>query len=264
MIDSDELTTTDSVAPPTDGTGVSPWLRHHWAVAGIVAASSIFIPVPFVDEYVQRNCRRFAVRRTLAAHGMGNEIEAFEPYFDGSGGLLSNFRSFVLKLPLKLILFPIRKPLNLIRSVHDAPLEIVRTILLARELHRALSEREAISPHDQPPAIEPEQVLDFRRAFDKAFSRIDLHVLQAATRDVYSASTRLLSAVVWAARWRSPNDEDLVADLEANSTFDVAARKVESAMERPAMLDLFREFDGRFDRALQEVREQRLAPEAAP
>lgn len=260
--DADPQTPADELAIVGAPADPSHWLQRQWVVAGVISASSTFVPVPLVDDYLQSKCRRFAVQKTLQAHSMRADVERFEPYYDGSGGFFSGLGSMALKAPLKLALFPIRKPLRLIRSVRDVPLEIIRTILLGRTLDRFLRARRSDAPNGNAPPPDAAVIADLRRAFDKAFARMDFHVLRAATKDAFMASTRLLSAVL-AARRKAPADGELLTDLQKNPAVEAEAEKVEAQMARPEMLSLFREFDARFDKAFQEVREQRLSREAS-
>jgi hypothetical protein len=253
---------TENLARAGEAAGPSPWLVRQWVVAGVISASSTFVPLPLVDDYLQAKCRRFAVQKTLQAHGLRADADRFEPYYDGSGGIFSGLGSMALKAPLKLALFPIRKPLRLIRSVRDVPLEIVRTVLIGRTLDRFLRARGTEAPNANSPVLDAAIVADLRRAFDRAFARMDFRLLRAATKDAFMASTRLLSALL-AARRQSPADGELLNDLQKNPAVEAEAEKVEAQMARPEMLSLFREFDARFDKAFQEVRERRLTREAS-
>lgn len=264
MAISDALPPTASGELAVEGEAVdtSPWLLQQWIVAGIVSASATFLPVPLVDDYLQAKCRRFAVQKTLQAHGLRADADRFESYFDGSGGFFSSLGSMALKAPLKLALFPIRKPLRIIRSVRDVPLEIIRTVLIGRTLDRFLSARRSQTQSANTPVLDAALIADLRRAFDKAFARMDFHVVRAATKDAFMASTRLLSAVV-AARKRAPEESELLNDLQKDPAVEAEAEKVKAQMTKPEMLSLFREFDARFDKALREVRERRLTREAS-
>ena len=88
---------------------MSSSLLHHWVVAGIVSASSRFIPIPFVDDVVRDQCRRYVVSRTLAAHETELTTKDLKPFYDGGGGCLGGCVGMVVRAPLKLLLFPIRK-----------------------------------------------------------------------------------------------------------------------------------------------------------
>lgn len=251
-----------SIADALSVSDPAPWLTHQWVVAGAISASAIFVPVPLVDDYLQSKCRRFAVQKTLQANGMQSVLDQFQPYFEGSGGLFSGLGSMALRAPLKLALFPIRKPLRIVRSVRDVPLEIVRTVLLGRTLDRFLRARRAGAPGGTAPAPDEALIADLRRAFDRSFARMDFRMLRAATKDAFMASTRLLSAVI-AARRKPAAEGEILNDLQNDPAVEAEAKKVEAQISRPEMLSLFREFDARFDKEFQEVRERRLAREAA-
>ena len=257
-----EESLTLSEAEALDPGGASPWLVRQWVVAGAVSGSAILLPVPLVDDYVQAKCRRFVVKRTLESHGQGADLEKLEPYYGSPSGLFSGLTGLALKAPLKLALFPIRKPLRMIRSVRDLPLEIVRTVLLGRTLDRFLRDRTPRVAEGERPALDVSLAFDLRRAFDRAFARMDFHVLKAATKDAFAVSARMFASVLDARR-RTSGDEGLIEALQKDPKIEAEARKVEQEMAKPEMTRLFREFDARFDRAWREVRERSLARAAA-
>lgn len=111
-------------------------LLHHWVVAGIVSSSSRFIPVPFIDDIVRDQCRRYVVSRTLAAHDQRNSMGVLKPFYANEGGCIAGCLGQLAMAPLKLLLFPIRKVIALVTSVRGVPLEIMRMVLLGRTLDR--------------------------------------------------------------------------------------------------------------------------------
>lgn len=61
--------------PEQPNTAADSWLVHQWVVAGMVSAAERFVPVPFVDDMVRNQCRKFVVSRTLAAHDRSELID---------------------------------------------------------------------------------------------------------------------------------------------------------------------------------------------
>lgn len=221
----------------------SDWLTHQWVVAGIVSASSRFIPIPFVDEIVRDQCRRLVVSRTLAAHDTKVSLDDLKPYYASGGGCLVGCASLVVRAPLKLILFPIRKVVALLTSVRGLPLEVMRTVLLARTLDRYL--------HDGKLVGEPIQSAKMRTAFDEAFARMDFRVIRAAMVDALSGVKGWkVSAMESAKRVAGPRNAE-AEGLDASEDVEEGASKIEELFAQPETLKLFAEFDQRFDERMQ-------------
>ncbi|XZE52597.1 hypothetical protein SH139x_004299 [Planctomycetaceae bacterium SH139] len=226
---------TDNIEP-TD-----TWLTHQWIVAGIVAAAARFIPLPFMDDVVRDQCRRFVVARTLAAHPTtGTTLVDLTPFYADSGGCATGFLGMLAKAPLKLLLFPIRKIVVIVTSIRGVPLEMTRTILLGRTLQRQL----ASGP------IDPQRAARMRLAFDEAFSLMDFRAIQAALSDAMRGVADWKGAAIKAARkLASSSRQQAATDIRTTAPVDQSADRVQNVLERPETVKLFAEFDARFDRA---------------
>ena len=124
---------------------MSSTLLHHWVVAGIVSASSRFIPIPFVDDVVKDQCRRYIVSQTLAAHETELTTKDLQPFYDSGSGCLAGCMGTLIKAPLKLLLFPVRKIIAIVTSVRGVPLEVTRSVLMGRTLDRYLSQQKIVA-----------------------------------------------------------------------------------------------------------------------
>lgn len=225
------------------------WLTHQWVVAGIVSASSRFIPVPFVDDLVRDRCRRFAVSRTLAAHGREELLEGVTPYFDSDGGVFKGCLGSVARLPLKLLLFPIRKIVALATSIRGVPLEVMRTVLLGRTLDRYLRSGKFNESH----------TAEMRTAFEQSFQRMDFHVIRAAIADAMSGISGWKSSATQSAKEVAAKPERTEKAMNAEPAVQRSADKVQEVLDRPDTLELFAEFDTRFDARFAELIEDALA-----
>ena len=221
---------------------MSSSLLHHWVVAGIVSASSRFIPIPFVDDVVRDQCRRYVVSRTLAAHDTELTTKDLKPFYDGGGGCLSGCVGMIVKAPLKLILFPIRKVVAVVTSVRGVPLEVTRTVLLGRTLDRYLSEQKAVAS--------PEHLAKMNKAFEESFKRMDFHIVRAAIGDALSGVSGWKSGAKKSAKAVAGPKDAEEDGLNATEDVEAGADKVEEALQQPEMLSLFAEFDQRFDETL--------------
>ena len=218
---------------PTD------WLQHQWVVAGVVASAGRFVPIPLVDDVVRAQCRRFVVSRTLAASGAPLSTAGLKPLYGGSGSFLANTLGFIAKVPVRLLLFPVRKFVAIATSVRGVPLEIMETVLMGRTLRRQLSSGQ----------FDPAHAAAMRVALDEAFARMDFRAVRAAIMDALrGVRTWKLSAMRSARRLlsKAPASE---ATLAANEGVQQSAARVEKVLERPETLRLFEEFDQRFDEA---------------
>ena len=224
---------------------MSSTLLHHWVVAGIVSASSRFIPVPFVDDVVRDQCRRYVVSRTLAAHETDLTTKDLKPFYDGGGGCLGGCFGMILKAPLKLLLFPVRKFVAIVTSVRGVPLEVTRTVLLGRTLDRYLNEQKIVAT--------PEHLTKMRKAFEGSFKRMDLHIVRAAIGDALSGVSGWKSGAKESAKAVAGPKDAEEDGLETTEDVEAGANKVEEVLQQPEMLSLFAEFDQRFDEAIERL-----------
>jgi len=236
----------DGNAAADKGNKDGNWLLYHWITAGIVSASARFIPIPFVDDVVRDRCRRRIVSKTLMAHGQEERLEEFEAYYGNeSSGCLTGLLTSAGKVPLKLLLFPLRKFVAIVTSVRGVPLEVTRSVLLGRTLHRILAKGEC------PGAS---QVAEMRSAFEQAFARMDLRTVRAVISDALRRVSSWKSAAIGSARELARGDDAPGDDIVAASQVQAGAAEVQSALQQPEILNLFSEFDDRFDRALSQLR----------
>ncbi len=229
----------------TDDSEVRQSLMHHWVLAGIVAASARFIPIPFVDDIVRERCRRQIVAKTLMAHGQQNLLPEFQAYYGDNAGCLAGCLSSFAKIPLKLLLFPVRKFIAVATSVRGVPLEVTRSVLLGRTLNRQLAAGE------QPEAVD---AVLLRTAFDQAFSRMDLRTVRAVIGDALRHVSSWKASAMGSAKELAKGDDVPAEDIAAAENVQAGAAEVEAALARPEILALFDEFDKRFDQALERLR----------
>jgi hypothetical protein len=217
------------------------WLVHQWVVAGIVSAAGRFVPVPFVDDIVRTQCRKFVMKRTLAAHGRSELYPELEALYDGgSKGFISGALGTTARAARKLLLFPVRKVVAIATSARGVPLEVMRVVLLGRTLDRRLRQGEFTAA----------DAVRLRTAFEKAFAGMDLRVVRAALKDALAGVSGLKSAAIKSARQVAGQPGDPEAVNQAEPTVLAGATEVQQALDRPEMLELFAEFDRRVDEAM--------------
>ncbi len=218
------------------------WLTHQWVMAGIVSSAARFVPIPFVDDIIRNQCRRFVVTRTLAAHGKSELLDDFKPFYDSGDGCLTGCVTMIVKAPLRLLLFPVRKMIAILTSVRGVPLEITRMVLLGRTLDRQLR-RDSLTLNSQ-------QSTRMRSAFDESFARMDFHVVRATVSDALSSVNGWKSAAMASAQRLIKENGNAEETIESEPKVDDGATHVQSVLGRPETLELFAEFDRRFDAAM--------------
>jgi hypothetical protein len=214
---------------------------HFWIVAGMVSGASRFLPIPFVDDLVRDQCRRLVVSRTLAEHDTNLKTKELQPYYADDGGCLTGCMAIAAKLPLKLLLFPIRKAIAIVTSVRGVPLEIVRMVLLGRTLDRCLREDRISTDYSAK---------KMRAAFEEAFAKIDFRVIRAGLNDVMSRTVGWKTSATKSARKLAEVGQPEADVLSTSDEVDRGATEIEAVLQRPEMLSIFADFDQRFDAAM--------------
>jgi hypothetical protein len=223
-------------------------LTHEWTLCAIAAAVARFVPVPFIDDVIREQAARVAVSRTLRAHGHTFSSKRLSPLYSDEGGCIQGCLWFLLKLPLKLLLYPIRKIVSVVTAIHGVPTDLARVLLLARTTDRCLESGLLKDGDDQTLKLE---ALRVRTAFDVAFRSVNLQMFSAAIADALSQVKGLAAAAVRFARKAFGERRDADATpLEAEPAIEEGARKVEEVLERPEIIAFLDDFDARFDAAL--------------
>ncbi len=218
------------------------WLLHQWIVAGVVSASARFIPVPFVDDIVRKQCRRFVISRTIAENRSPVSTDDLRALFDDNSGCLGGCVGTIAKAPLKLLLFPIRKVMSIVTSVRGVPIEIIRMVLLGRTIDR-YAKLGKLNEQDS-------SATTLRLAFDDAFARMDFRVVQATIGDALRAAkgwkASATSDATEIARRQSLDSDSLSSTDGVNRSAD----KIQTAINHPTITELFADFDRRLDQSL--------------
>jgi len=215
------------------------WLQHQWVIAGVVASAARFVPIPFFDDAIRTQCRRFVVARTLAASGSSLSTASLKPLYGESGGLVATSLRAIARAPLKLILFPVRKIVLIATSIHGVPMEIMKTVLLGRTLRRQLASG----------TIDPGRAKAMRLALEDAFARMDFHTLRAAITDSLRGARSWKASAIASARSLSRRPLASEEAMPADDQIELTATRVQKVLDRPETAKLFEEFDRRFDQA---------------
>jgi len=234
---------------PPDPPPISSLLFHQWIVAGLISASARFVPLPFVDDLIRGQCRRFVVSRTLSAHQAKLSLDELKPYYAAGSGCLAGCAVVALQVPLKLLFFPIRKLLAVLTSIRGVPLDVLQVVLLGRTLDRYL--RAGKIPQDAEPVAATASRL--RAAFSEAFVRMDFQVVRAAVSDALATVSGWRAAATAEAKQLAKDPALTAEPLEPPPQVDTGAARVQEVLSRPETLELFAQFDRRVDEAFERV-----------
>jgi len=228
----------------------SSFLFHQWVVAGLISASARFVPLPFVDDLIRVQCRRFVVSRTLASHRTPLALNDFQSYYTTGSGCLAGCAAVAVQMPLKLLFFPIRKLMAVVTSIRGVPLDVLQVVLLGRTLDRFL--REGKIPHASEPT--PATAARMGAAFSEAFVRMDFRVVRAAVSDALASVNGWRAAATAEAKQLAKDPAMTTEQLEPASPVDTGATRVQEVLSRPETLELFAQFDRRVDEAFERSR----------
>jgi hypothetical protein len=252
-------------------------LVGQWAVCAIAAGASRFIPVPLLDDAVKQRSTRIAVLVTVRDAGRTLPADAVAPLWDGVENWMDGVRKYARAVPRKVVLFPVRKYVELFGAVRGVPQDVMQVMLLARTTHRCLERGLLPDPDPAAPAgfslggrlaaragrkagkesVQAESAR-IRRAFDTAVAGMDLSLLAGALADALSQGKGLsAAAVAYASRAFTrpvePGEDDAVGRVTVprpGAAVEEGAERVERVWSSPEVARLLREFDARFDAAL--------------
>lgn len=171
------VTTGEPAGAPVPA-GPSRRVRQEWALCAIAAASGRFVPVPFVDDLVVARATRTAVARTFAAHGRTAPARALGVLAEDSETFWEWVRKGAAGLPLKLLLFPVRKIVRIVTAVHGVAHDVLAVWLLVRSVDRCL--RAGWFATADPAEAEAQARL-VRLAHETTVDGADLRVVQSLT-----------------------------------------------------------------------------------
>lgn len=230
-------------------------LRSQWAVCGIAAAATRFVPVPLLDDVLRQRAEQLAVLCTLRAHGRAADLDLLAPLWtQGSRGWTGLGRR-LRRASTRLLLFPVRKYTALFGAVKGVPEDVVQVVLLGRTVDRMLDQGRLTG------ATATDDARALRRAVDDALAGTDLRLVRAAVADALSGTRGLSAAAAALARTRlsggdrtahnAPDtDADAAPDTDAAPAVTEGAQRLTEAMRRPQLASVLARFDARIDRDL--------------
>ncbi len=226
--------------------------RHLVIVCALLAAAARFIPLPLLDDIVRERIHQVLVSRLLKARGRRVSSSKLAPLWQDSSACTTGCVTLLWKLPLKLLLFPIRKLIAIFTALTGFSKEVTRTVLLGRCVDRVLAQGGFVDT--STPELLQAQARQVRNAFDLAMTQTDTSVVVATLTDVLREVRGLPRAALRGARSLTRSKSDAAEDAGNDADRQVVeqgASRVERALDHQTVQVVFTDFDARFDAALE-------------
>jgi hypothetical protein len=226
--------------------------RHLVVICALLSAAARFVPLPFVDDLLRERIRQYLVSRLLRQGGRGFGSARVAPLWRDQGGCASGCLTLLWKIPLKLLLFPIRKILAVVTALRGFSRDLSDSLLFGRALERALARGLMADGSPEPLLLAESNAV--RRAFEQASVGVDKAMLAGALGDALRGIRGLRTAALRAARSlarsQDPADPEASAQPSDREVVEQGASAVEQTLTRPDVARVLADFDARFDAAL--------------
>ena len=208
------------------------------------------IPLPFVDDILRTQVSKYLVRRSVEKAGVVVPTSRLAPLFSRDETWLMGCLLAVLRIPLKLILFPIRALTNVLFLVRHVGRDFAEIFLLGEVIERGI-DAQLIRGGEADDTAQLARSLKMRRAFDSALKGTDTQLLWGMVsvavgplRAIFPAARRSLRAL-----WRGAEDQA----VETNPEMQTRVSAIEKVLLQPEMKRFLAEFDQRYESALREA-----------
>jgi len=249
--DRDALTRPAAHLQFTGTEGIGALSSRAIALYAVLVAAAGFVPVPIVDDLLPNQLVRQLLRTILRQTGRRYSTSLVRPLYAGEG-CLAGVLGILLRLPLDILLYPIRKFVRIIRGVRALSQRLVSTYLLGHTVNRYVAKDWLAS--DCPGSVLFYQSCVLREAFDAALKETNpvvfadsvasvLGGLHALPRAAWRTSRELLR------QSRTSERDGKAAEVPTlDGPVAGAANGVERALDDPDVQRLLAEFDGKVDR----------------
>ena len=236
---------------------------HVRVLCALLAAAARLVPVPLVDDWLRERVTRYMVGRTLGTHGRSFPTTAVAPLYSDERGCMEGCLVFLVWLPIKLVLYPLRKVVAWVLAARGLSQDLTLMLLLGRTLDRCLAAgmlRGGAPGELRAEARTIRQAYDnAARGFDTSFLRESLGRAAASVKGLPAAAVRTLRSMFRRRRDPSVDVEVPAADRE---TMDRGVGAIEAALERPEVQSALERFDRTFDDNLAVLRQRVARPVA--
>lgn len=162
-------------------------------------------------------------------------------------GWLAGCLKLAVQVPLAIILFPIRKIMNIVFAVRHVSRDLVEIVLLGRLAERAL-DRGWIDPV-APARDQRRQALTVRKALDRAMKKTSTEILSAGVQAAIGPVGGLMRAGLATLRGMRKSESDAVPSADLTE----GASRIERAFDRPEIRALIERIEGRIEAARDEL-----------
>lgn len=213
-------------------------------LCALLHAAARFVPLPFLDDILRERVRQYLVSRLFRGSGRGTGKSSQVPalWRDPDSSCASGCASLVWRVPLAIILFPIRKIVSLVRAIRGFSQDVTQSLFFGRGVERALGR--GLFANDLP-----SDAIVVRRAFDQAIVGVDTQLVSSALQTALAGIKGLPAAALRAARSLGKRDET-EKEPEESPELERGMGAVAEVMARPDVARVIAEFDARFDSAL--------------
>lgn len=222
--------------------------------AGILYAACRFVPVPLLDDLLREQIAAWMVRSTLPSIPKA----AIAPLWASEGGCLGGCLGSLLWLPIKLLLFPIRKVLSVVLGVRWVSRDLAEMLLLGRVLDHAVA---VGLVHEAKHAGEQaQQSRELRKAFDVALQSTDTRFLSALIGTALGPIRGLVGAAMRTLRkLRRTRAEEPKPEGADKALIEGSVSRIEAMLGQPEVKRFLAEFDARVLENLEVLAQRRAA-----
>lgn len=216
----------------------------------LLFAAGRFVPVPLLDDIVREQVALYAVTKAVEGHARSVPRAHLAPLAAPADGCFAGCLGTILMLPIKLILFPIRKVLSVFFAVRNVSRDIVEIVLLTRLVDRAI-ERGEIDAARSAEAQRAESLL-LRQALDAALKGTNVEILSATLRAVLGPIRGIILSGLAVLRTMRRQGQD--APPPTDPTLLESTSRLERAFDRPEVRALIESLDQKVDTELARLR----------
>lgn len=208
------------------------------------------VPVPLLDDVLRVQVAAYMVKHTVRKAGLSVPSEQLAPLFEKDEHWAVGCLWWMFKLPLKLLLFPIRKVTNLLFAVRHLGKDFAEILLLGEVIDRAVVDGDLKAEGAATEEGQLARSRRYRRAFDRALAETDTTLLWGLVGVAIGPVRGLLAAGARPLRylWHG-NGEEAVG---ASPDMDAKASAIEKLLLQPEVQRFLADFDRRLERALRE------------
>ncbi len=208
------------------------------------------VPLPFVDDILRTQVSKYLVRRSVEKAGVSVPTSRLAPLFSRDETWWMGCLMALLRIPLKLILFPIRAVTNVLFLVRHVGRDFAEIFLLGEVIDRGI-DAQLIRGDETDDALQLARSVKMRRAFDRALKETDTQLLWGMVSVAVGPLRGLLPAARRALRvlWRGSEDEA----VEANPEMQPQVTAIEKVLLQPEVKRFLADFDQRYESALREA-----------